>query len=156
MVELNTYEKREFQLQAKVKFTYRFFNLYFKLTERLHFKGVKGFVTVTDEIASLMKIRETQVPCFVAPNSIKLDAMTYVPKRANSLPRVAFIATPGLPWHGFDILQKLAQQTINQLNFDIIGLDQDEEDASKDGVKILKIFKKKNLIQGPQDDRMPK
>jgi glycosyltransferase involved in cell wall biosynthesis len=64
-------------------------------------------------------------PIIVVTNGIDLSDFTSLPPTKNEIPVLAFVATPGYPWHGVDKLYKLAV-LCQDITFIVIGYGPDD------------------------------
>jgi hypothetical protein len=125
VVEINTNETAEFELLARSEWKYKFIQYIYNFSQKKSYKNVDGIVSVTYEIIEAEN--KQSFKHLVLPNSIPLDKNNF--RTSDTLekkPSLVFIGTPGMPWHGVDILLKIASHTIDQLHFHIIGYTAEE------------------------------
>ena len=119
VVEINTNDIYEF------KHTSIFRNLYNQITRNFILKNVKGMIFVTKELQESKEFAvylSKNVKSLVIGNGIDLDKYKTLPlSSANQEPRIVFLGTDGLLWHGVDKIIKMAE-LFPKWTFDIIGL----------------------------------
>ncbi|WP_461533207.1 glycosyltransferase [Sinomicrobium sp.] len=120
VLEINTDMSSEYKIQALQSFRYFFRYLYFILTNHLLLKKVAGIAAVTFEIEEKYKDMKSGV----FPNSINVGGYREC-KKGTTEQRILFIGSPGMPWHGVDILVELATK-MPEVYFDIIGISASE------------------------------
>ncbi|MFP6667571.1 MAG: glycosyltransferase family 4 protein [Pirellulales bacterium] len=101
-VEVNTDDVSEY----RTSMTRRAY-LYHRLTRRRLFLGCRGIVTVTQSLAD--GLRAYGKPTTAVPNGIDLEQFPSLPPPDNDAPRLAFLGSPNMPWHGVDKVAKLAE-----------------------------------------------
>ena len=119
IVEVNTNDIDEHRLLGLLP------NLYNRLTRGLLLGRAAGHVFATHEMAELPIFKKYRKPGIVVTNSLDLANTPHYPAPANTPPRLLFIGTPGMPWHGEDKLVQLAKKFPDIL-IDIVGIDQIE------------------------------
>lgn len=124
--EINTVEKKEYWLQAKVSYKYKLYYLFYILTYKGFFKNVKAVISVTKEILEQSNI-PIGVKTLISPNSISLSRVNTLPRIPSNknVPVLVFIGSANMPWHGVDILLEIATKTVGKLFFEIIGMQLD-------------------------------
>ena len=117
IVEINTDFASEYYLIRKENLKRYLRFLYFKCTDSLFLKSVSGVVAVTTEIAQKYK----GLPVAVVPNSLKVSnyELSEVPVGSKKT-SIVFLGTPGMAWHGIDILRDLAKE-LPLVDFNLIG-----------------------------------
>jgi hypothetical protein len=121
VIEINTNDYQQHKTLGIVLSTYN------RLTRYLLFKRATGLVFVSNELAKNKYFSRFHRPGVVISNGIDLKENLPVPAPGNPRPRLGFIGTPHMEWHGVDKLIKLASQCPD-LDIDIIGLDKLEVD----------------------------
>lgn len=89
-----------------------------RLTRGRVLKRVRGIVCVSADVAD--RNRHFGCPVEVIGNGIRLDDYPVLPAPANAQPRLAFLSSRGLPWHGIDKMLWLARRC-PEWTFDMIG-----------------------------------
>jgi glycosyltransferase involved in cell wall biosynthesis len=98
--------------------------LYHRLTRARVLRAVAGFVPVTEELARRFAIFSR--PASVIANGVDLASFPQLPAAGPTAPRrLAFMGSPGTPWHGLDRIGALAA-LMPDLLFDIIGCTVDD------------------------------
>ncbi len=121
ILEVNTDFKSEIKLQAyqSPKFLLRY--LYFKIFGSEILKNVDGICSVTFEIDQSIKSTKS----VVVPNSIDVnlysDVIKFKKKNKKKEKSIFFIGSPNMPWHGVDILEKLAIK-LPEITFHVVGI----------------------------------
>lgn len=112
IVEVNTDDEKEAQLFGVFK---RFFYLN---TRKFLLENSSGFVAVTDEIASKLKVYGK--PTISIGNGI--DSRDIIPRQAtnNVRPQLVFVGSPGYDWHGIDKLPVMAK-LFREFDFHVVG-----------------------------------
>jgi glycosyltransferase involved in cell wall biosynthesis len=112
IMEINSDDKKEYQLQSKITAYYNIF------TRGLILKHIDGFVSVSYELKE--KFLYLNKPIEVIANGINTNEYELMfPK--NKKPILVFIGTPNQPWHGLDKIEKMAQY-FSHYQFYIIGI----------------------------------
>ena len=117
VVEINTNDIREHQFLGVAH------NLYNRLTRGIILGGASGHVFATNELMVLPDFSGFHKPGIVITNGIDLRETPLYPAPNNTPPRLIFIGTPGMAWHGVDKLVDLAKD-FPDLAIDIVGLDE--------------------------------
>ena len=117
VVEINTNDIREHQLLGAAR------SLYNRLTRGIILGGASGHVFATNELMVLPDFSKFHKPGIVITNGIDLRETPLYPAPNNTPPRLVFIGTPGMAWHGVDKLVDLAND-FPDLAIDIVGLDE--------------------------------
>lgn len=104
------------------------YGIYNRLTRGIFLKRAVGLVCTSQELADAREFSKYKKPYVVIANGVDLDLIKLVKAPNNQIPRLVFIGTPGLPWHGVDKLVDLAHQ-FPDLIIDLIGYDQLENGA---------------------------
>lgn len=136
--EINTDEFSEFKHQAVASIKYFLRFIHFLVFKRFTFTNVNAIVGVTFEIINVIKKSGYNGPCIVVPNSIDISKYsTPVTSRTlNKIPKLVFIGTPGMKWHGVDRIVKIASKTVGRLNFHIIGYSRNEFPEASQNVEF--------------------
>lgn len=103
--------------------------LYNQFTRDITFNQATGFVSVSRDVLNHASIKKYNKPAIVIPTGISIEDKDFFPPPQNQNPRMVFIGSPDLPWHGVDKIIELAIKAPS-LNFDIIGYDQAQVKAS--------------------------
>jgi len=119
VVEINTNDIDEYRYRGL------FFYWFNKLTRGKILRKAAGIVAPSYEIQKLPCNQEYRRPIIVVTNGIDLNLITSLPPTKNETPVLAFVATPGYPWHGFDKLYKLAE-LCPDIYFMVIGYGPDD------------------------------
>jgi glycosyltransferase involved in cell wall biosynthesis len=114
VVEINTNDIDEYLYRG---WFYYWVN---KLTRGIIFGHAAGIVAPTFELQEMPCNQMYGKPITVVSNGIDLDDFIALPPTNNKTPVLAFVATPGYPWHGFDKIHKLADMC-QDIKFLIIG-----------------------------------
>ncbi len=141
--EINTLELAEYKLQRFNNLKYFFRYLHYILLHRFSFNGVNGIVGVTHEIIDQIKSSGYTSYTAVVPNSINVSE--YLKPRTaeisvSQIPKLVFIGTPGMSWHGVDRIIKIAEATLNQLEFHIIGYGEGDFDNAPENVRFYGVL----------------
>lgn len=125
ITEFNTLDVHEFLLLFKERRTIRSLLIYlaYRLLRGLILKNVKGIVAVTKEIADDFSVAKYQKKTAYIPNGINLNEYQTIKNPEYSQSRIGlfFMGTPNQPWHGVDIIEKLAMY-LPQYDFHIAGM----------------------------------
>jgi glycosyltransferase involved in cell wall biosynthesis len=119
VVEINTNDVNEYRYRGPV-----FYQLN-RLTRGLILGPAAGIISVTREIASLPDNQKYRGARTVIANGINLTRFQELPAPHNPRPRLAFVGSPGYPWHGVDKLTRLAQ-LCPEIDIDLIGYQEAE------------------------------
>lgn len=114
VVEINTLDLAELRLQAPVRY------LYWRVTRDSMLRRAAGLVAVSGEIARHPTVTRLGVPVTVVPNSIDLESHPLLGPTGNERPRLVFLGTSGLPWHGVDKIARLGSY-FPSWTFDLVG-----------------------------------
>jgi len=129
VIEIQTKDIDEFfltHIRNKKYGLYGYFSyLYFFLGRNRFLNKASAFVGVTNEIldyySSFCK------PAICIPNGINLSKYNTIKKAyIDEKVRFFFIGTEGMPWHGIDIIESLAQK-LPQYEFHIVGINKKSE-----------------------------
>jgi glycosyltransferase involved in cell wall biosynthesis len=115
VVEVNTDDVAEY----RTTMTRRSY-AYHRLTRGRLFRLCGGVVTMTHELAEIFAA--TGKPVEVVANGIDLASFDPLPAPNNPAPRLAFLGSPNMLWHGLDEILKLAELNPTW-QFDLIGID---------------------------------
>lgn len=135
IVEINTHDIREHQLLGSVH------SLYNRLTRGIILGKAAGHVFATNELMNTPDFSKYHKPGVVITNSIDLLATPVYPAPNNTPPRLVFIGTPGMAWHGVDKLVYLAKN-FPDLMIDIVGINEIENNSELPGNLVLHGFLK--------------
>lgn len=114
VAEINSDDQREYPITLSL-----LQNIYHRLTRLRVLAPICGFVPVTHELAQ--RFAGFGQPALVVANSIDLDSFATLPPPDISTPvRLAFLGSPGTPWHGIDRMGELAA-LLPDVIVDIIG-----------------------------------
>ena len=122
--EVNTKELSEYKHQIFNSLKYFFRFAHFLAFHRYSFTNVNGVVGVTYEIIQEIQQRGYKGKMAVIPNSVDISRFSKWKQSTNTkrkIPKLVFIGTPGMAWHGVDRIVKIAEMTVDQLEFHIIG-----------------------------------
>lgn len=100
---------------------------YHRLTRRRVLGAVRGFVTVTHELAN--RFGAFQRPVQVVANGIDLASFAVPPPPPAGPFRLCFIGNPGSPWHGLERIAELAL-LFPAMPIDVIGWTREEWQAA--------------------------
>jgi hypothetical protein len=100
----------------------RIYSVYNRLTRGMFLRRVHGLVTVSRELEVSSAFASYHKPTRTIANGIDLASFKPFPPPSNAVPRLAFIGSPGYPWHGVDKLVKLALH-FPDIQLDVIGYD---------------------------------
>lgn len=142
VLELNTDMSTEYKLQAWDSTKYFLRYLYYLLTNRHLLSGVSGLASVTHEIAA----QYTNIPVKVFPNSISIDNYPQIQQNSSGNLGLLFIGSPGMPWHGVDILIDLANE-LGEVHFDVIGISKTEFPKAPENIEFHGYLSKENYLK---------
>jgi len=114
VVELNTDDVQEYRLGPKLRACYNLF------ARRVVLKHAVGLIAVTHEIAQLPHITCYAKPTLVLGNALDLIEYPSLSTIPHEHPRLIFIGSEKVPWHGVDKLVWLAQQ-LPYCHIDLVG-----------------------------------
>jgi glycosyltransferase involved in cell wall biosynthesis len=114
VIEINTNDIDEYRYRGC------FYYWVNKLTRGMIFGHAVGIVAPSFELQEMPCNQMYGKPITVVSNGIDLDDFKALPPTKNTTPVLAFVATPGYPWHGFDKIHKLADMC-QDIKFLIIG-----------------------------------
>ncbi|BDW92422.1 hypothetical protein MACH07_12540 [Flagellimonas marinaquae] len=143
VLELNTDMASEYKLQSKQSIKYFLRYIYFLFTKERLFNGVSGMAAVTFDIAKASKVKGKELEVF--PNSIDISKYPEL-DRVKTEKRVIFIGSPGMPWHGVDILVELAKK-MPTINFDVVGISATEHVGATKNVHFHGYLKKEEYLK---------
>jgi hypothetical protein len=123
VIELNAIYESEFKSRAKTSMVDRVRYFYNLMTSSKFERCAAGFVGVTQEILDHQGAGIPVIPSIAIPNSTNLTEKSPVPFEASmeDLPRVVYMIGSDNPWHGVDDFLEFAQQTLGQLEFDMVA-----------------------------------
>ncbi|WP_152084843.1 glycosyltransferase [Pseudoalteromonas sp. A25] len=122
LAEINTDTDMEISLEKSRSIKGFATYIYNALTKAFYQRRLAGAVSVTKELSGSVSTQQVAV----IPNSIAVEGFNYrksVDKLDSKL-SVLFVGTPGLMWHGIDILNQLARETKGRLEFHVVGMEQ--------------------------------
>jgi hypothetical protein len=90
------------------------------VTRGRHLSRASGFVSVTRELSKRPAFARYAKPTLVLGNGVDLGAHELLPPTNNTAPRLAFVGSPGMSWHGVDRLVELAH-AFPAWAFDVVG-----------------------------------
>jgi hypothetical protein len=114
VVELNTLDLAELRLRSRPRY------LYARAARDVMLRRAAGLVVVTDEIARDTTVTRLGLPVAVVPNAVDLASHSALGPTGNMSPRLVFVGTPGLPWHGVDKIERMAS-IFPSWTFDLVG-----------------------------------
>ena len=114
VLEINTNDKKEHRHLGI------FLDLYNRLTRSILFKAASGLVFTSFELARDPAFTSFKKPFDVIANGIDLHTIPFYSAPANKPPRLVFLGTPGMAWHGLDELSRFAEMNAD-IEIDIIG-----------------------------------
>ncbi len=126
VLEINSVDKSEYRILGGI------YNLYNRLTRSIILSKVAGLIFISEQIRSMTDFTRFNKPSTIITNSIDLDITPSFPAPANMPPRLLFIGTPGMAWHGLDKLVALAR-SFPDLEVDIVGISELKENANLPG-----------------------
>lgn len=118
VVEVNSDDLAEFGLRLS---WHRI--LYHKLARGALLRAVHGMAFVAEELAELDSFRRFGKPAFVTGNGLDLEGVLPLPPvdgGPEASPRLFFLGSPGLDWHGVDKIAELAARNADW-TFDLVG-----------------------------------
>ncbi|MNO16708.1 hypothetical protein D3C76_63950 [compost metagenome] len=119
VLEINTNDMTEMRIGNKLRY------MYHALTRDFVLESTSGYVFVSGEIAESENFRRQAKDRIIIGNSIALNDFPSTPPASNETPRLIFIGTPGLSWHGVDAIAEMARMH-ESWHFDIIGVPSSE------------------------------
>jgi len=137
VVEINTHDVREHQLLGNV------YSLYNRLSRGIILGKAAGHIFATNELMNLPDFSKFHKKGVVVTNSVDLLSTPIYPAPKNTPPRLVFIGTPGMAWHGVDKLIELAS-AFPDIVIDIVGINEIENSSDLPGNFILHGF-----LRGP-------
>lgn len=115
IIEVNTDDVYEGKLRYS-NFRYRY-NMFMR--KRL-FQHAAGLVFVTEELSNRQHFKIFNKPKIVIGNGIELNCFPLTPPPRNQQPQLTFMGSEGMPWHGIDKIEVMAE-LLPMFNFNIIG-----------------------------------
>jgi len=115
VLEINSVDKSEYRILGGI------YNFYNRLTRPILLSKVAGMIFISEQIRSMPDFKRFYKPSAVITNSIDLDMIPLYPAPANTPPRLLFIGTRGMAWHGVDKLVDLAM-SFPDLEIEIVGI----------------------------------
>ena len=132
-VEINTRDINEHRLLGALH------SLYNRLTRGIILGSAAGHVFASRELMDLPDFSKYNKPGVVVSNGIDLQNTFFYPAPNNTPPRLVFIGTPGMPWHGVEKLVHLAS-AFPDLIIDVIGQNEIKGIASPPGNLVFHGF----------------
>ena len=122
-IELNAIYDSELKSRAKTSTVDRLRYLYYLMTGSKFERCAAGFIGVTQEILDNRQVALSGIPTMAIPNSTNLAGKSPVTFEGHGegVPRVVYMIGADNPWHGVDDFLKFAQQTVGQLEFDLVA-----------------------------------
>ncbi|CAH9056714.1 hypothetical protein PSECIP111854_01849 [Pseudoalteromonas sp. CIP111854] len=120
VAELNTDTDAEIKLQRSSSLKGFITYVYNLVTKPFYHRCLSAVVSVTKELSTSVSVGNVAI----VPNSIDIEGFKYR-KEVNSSLSILFVGTPGLMWHGLDILNQLAKATNGTLQFHVVGMERD-------------------------------
>lgn len=114
VVEINTNDLFEHRRLGLLLYIYN------RLTRGITLVNSAGLVCVTRELANANEFVKFQKPMIVISNGINISKIKPFPPPCNVHPRMVFIGTPNMPWHGVEKLIVFANK-FPDIIIDIIG-----------------------------------
>lgn len=123
VAEINTDVFKEIELEKKSSVKSFIVYLYNKLTEKYYYKSLHSAISVTKELENYRGISNT----YTVPNSIVVKDFPYrkLINREDKI-NIFFIGTPGMSWHGIDVLMNIAQILCEKATFHVVGFDKED------------------------------
>jgi hypothetical protein len=118
IVEINTNDKKEHRHLGLG------LDLYNRLTRSIFLRAADGMVFTSEELARDPAFTPFTGKFQVITNGIDLQHIPFYPAPANTLPRLVFLGTPGMAWHGLLKLAQLAEAH-SDIIIDVIGSERD-------------------------------
>ncbi len=118
VVEINTNDRTEHKHLGLG------YDLYNRLTRPIFLRGAKGMVFTSNELTLDSAFTPHMKQFSVVTNGIDLQGVPFYPAPANTPPRLIFLGTPGMAWHGLKKLAVLADLNPD-IRIDVIGSDPD-------------------------------
>ena len=115
VLEINSVDISEYRILGGI------YNFYNRLTRPIILSKVAGMIFISEQIRNMPAFTRFNKPSAMITNSIDLDMVPLYPAPANTPPRLLFIGTPGMAWHGVDKLVVLAR-SFPDLEIDIVGI----------------------------------
>jgi len=115
ILELNTKGLLEYKRRSLLLYFYAC------VTSKIILNNAVAVCAITSEVANeATRIAGNEINYKVFPNSINLKRFTIFLPQKNERPKLVFVGTPGLVWHGIDRLIELAR-SLFEFDFYIIG-----------------------------------
>jgi glycosyltransferase involved in cell wall biosynthesis len=115
ILELNTKGLLEYKRRSL------FLYLYAVVTSKIILNNSIAICAITPEVANeAERIAGNELNYEVFPNSIDLNRFRNVLPPKNRRPKLVFVGSPGLVWHGMDRLSELARK-LSEYDFYVIG-----------------------------------
>jgi hypothetical protein len=116
VIEVNTLDKFE------LRFRNIFLRIYRKVTDRIIYTNASAVFCVTNEIlANVKKDYKVNQNIYCVPNSTKLSKNLRQHNTVNRKPRLIFVGSAGIPWHGLQRIILLAE-IFTEYEFFLIGV----------------------------------
>jgi len=130
VVEINTNDVSQHVILGPLLSTYN------RITRSIYLRRACGFVFISNELAVNENFSVYRHPGIVIANGIDLSENLPVNAPSNTRPRLGFIGTPNMAWHGVDKLIRLAV-LCPELDIDVIGIDKLDDGKVKPGNLFL-------------------
>ncbi len=124
VIEINTDDKEEYKKLFYERHGVKNFLLW-QINNILRggfLKRAEGLVSVTNELAQRKSFTRYNNNITVVPNSIPMAGKSILKKSSPEGPvKLFFIGSPGLQWHGLDILCRLGEMLKSEIEIHIVG-----------------------------------
>jgi glycosyltransferase involved in cell wall biosynthesis len=116
VIEINTNDVIQHEILGTLLSSYN------RLTRCFYLSKAAGFVYISDELATSESFSTYHHPGIVIANGIDLAENIPMDAPCNARPRLGFIGSPDMVWHGVDKLMRLAL-LCPEMDIDVIGID---------------------------------
>jgi len=116
VLEINTNDKKEHQ---RLGVALDFYN---RLSRSIFLRSTEGIIFPSRELAKDPAFVNCRKKFEVIANGINLKSLPYYPAPENKAPRLIFLGTPGMAWHGLEELFRFAELN-HDITIDIVGSD---------------------------------
>tara|TARA_Y100000766_G_scaffold29801_1_gene20731 strand:+ start:1451 stop:2566 length:1116 start_codon:yes stop_codon:yes gene_type:complete len=150
IIEINTFFSGEFKRRSKENWIERIRYWYYLLTHKKFNESCAGFVSVCKEYLELGQYERTDKPYCYIPNSIPIDEnQNPVSYSAldSSIPRLVFMSSGIQPWHGLKNLIELAEESIGELEFDLITGFDSESLQLPENIRVYSFLEKHEFLE---------
>jgi len=114
VLEINTNDKKEHRHLGIA------LDLYNRLTRSIFLRSAQGFVFTSHELAKDTAFKSYAKKYEVIANGIDLKQLPFYTAPQNEVPRLVFLGTPGMAWHGINELACFAKENPD-IHVDIVG-----------------------------------